>query len=151
MSQARREQAQILRLHDRTRTQLQRVRDDLTSPGVMKLLKTIRKRAGTGLESGLGDVVSAIEEAIRVVQLAESEAQAEMRDEDAITEIDGIDNLPARLGRFLAERDALPGFSYEVVQDEVRGWMVIWKEYTGDGRIRGSGQFYERPYAWLDD
>lgn len=151
MSQVRREQAQILRLHDRTRALLQRARDDLTSPGIQKLLKQIRKRSGTTLESGLADVVRALEDAIRVVQVAESEAQQEMREHDAITEIDGIDNLPARLGRFLAERDQLPGFSYEVEQDEVRGWTIVWKEYTNDGRIRGSGQFYERPFAWLDD
>jgi hypothetical protein len=37
------------------------------------------------------------------------------------------------------------------VQDEVRGWMILWKEYTTRGTVRGFGQFYERPYAWLED
>ncbi len=66
-------------------------------------------------------------------------------------EVEGVENLPGRLARFLAERKDSRGFSYEVVQDAVRGWMILWKEYTDDGRIRGYGQFYERPYAWLDD
>lgn len=151
MAHSRREQAQVLRLHDRTRTLLQRARDDLTSPGVKKLLKEIRRRSGDSLEAGLSDVISAIEEALRAVQVAESDAQLEMQEENAITAIQGIDNLPARLGRFLAERDHLPGFSYEVEQDEARGWVITWKEYTHEGTIRGAGQFYERPFAWLDD
>jgi hypothetical protein len=59
--------------------------------------------------------------------------------------------MPAYLQRFLAERSNGPAFSYEVSQDEVRGWVIRWKEYTDQGTVRGFGQFYERPYAWLDD
>lgn len=151
MSKARREQAQLLRLHDRTRAQLERARDDLTSPGVQKFLKELRRRAGTTHEEGLANVVQAIEDALRAVQVAESDLQAQMREESDAPTVDGIENLPARLARFLAERHQLPGFTYEVEQDEVRGWMICWKEYTGDGNIRGYGQFYERPYAWLDE
>ena len=96
-------------------------------------------------------MVQAIEDALRAVQVAESDLQAQMREESDAPTVDGIENLPARLARFLAERHQLPGFTYEVEQDEVRGWMICWKEYTGDGNIRGYGQFYERPYAWLDE
>ena len=53
--------------------------------------------------------------------------------------------------RFLAERAQEPGFTYEVIQDPVRGWIVAWKEFTNRGTVRGYGQFCERPYAWLDD
>ena len=70
---------------------------------------------------------------------------------DTSFEIEGITNMPAYLQRFLAERSQEPGFSYEVAQDPVRGWIVSWKEYTNRGTVRGYGQFYERPYAWLDD
>ena len=42
-------------------------------------------------------------------------------------------------------------FSYEVRQDSVRGWVIAWKEYTAEGIVRGFGQFYERPYAWLEE
>ena len=66
-------------------------------------------------------------------------------------EVEGVTNMPAYLERFLAERSAQPGFTYEVVQDDVRGWMVCWKEFTHRGTVRGYGQFYERPYAWLDE
>ena len=37
------------------------------------------------------------------------------------------------------------------LQDEVRGWVIRWKRYTLRGTVQGYGQFYERPYAWLED
>lgn len=151
MSEARREYAQLLRIQDRTRKQLEQARDDLKSPGVEKLLKDIRKRTGSAPKSGIADIVRSIEDALRSVQLAASEVHSEIRSDDVILEVEGIDNLPAQLARFLAERDQLPGFSYEVVQDDTRGWMILWKEFTEEGGIRGYGQFYERPYAWLED
>lgn len=150
-SEARREYAQLLRLHDRLKQQLQRIRDDMDAPGTLKLLREIRRRVGMGPETSLGDVTSAIEEALRALQLAESEAQNALDGDGEEAEVEGIDNLPGRLARFIAERKESEGFRYEVVQDPVRGWMILWKEYTEDGRIRGYGQFYERPYAWLDD
>lgn len=149
--EARREYAQLLRLHDRMRQQLERIRDDMESPQITTLLREIRRRVGLGPETALGDVMSALEEALRALQLAEAEAQVALDGNGEEAEIDGIDNLPGRLARFLAERVDNPGFSYEVEQDAVRGWMICWKEYTADGRVRGYGQFYERPYAWLDE
>lgn len=149
--EARREYAQLLRLHDRLRQQLQRIRDDLDSPGTNKLLREMRRRVGTGPETSLGDVAAAIEEALRALQFAESEAHQALESNGDEVEVEGVENLPGRLARFLAERKDSDGFSYEVVQDPVRGWMILWKEFTDEGRIRGYGQFYERPYAWLDD
>jgi len=149
---ATREYAQLLRAHDRTRRQLQEILDDLSAPGMQNLLREIRRRTGNAPQQSMAEVVSAVEEALRALQVAESETNLAIHEgDDSAFRVDGIDNLPARLGRFLAERTQLPGFSYEVEQDEVRGWIVKWKEYTGDGRIRGYGQFYERPYAWIDE
>lgn len=149
---AQREYAQLLRAHNRTRRQLQDILEDLTAPGTQNLLREIRRRTGNSPQQGMADVVSAVEEALRILQLLESEADTALQGGDpAPTRIEGIDNLPARLGRFLAERRQLPGFSWEVEQDEVRGWVVKWREFTDDGEIRGFGQFYERPYAWIDD
>lgn len=149
---APREYAQLLRAHDRTRRQLQDILEDLSAPGTQNLLREIRRRTGDTPQRGMADVVSAVEEALRVLQLVESETSTALQEGDpAPIRIEGIDNLPARLGRFLAERRQLPGFSYEVEQDEVRGWVVKWEEFTADGQIRGFGQFYERPYAWIDD
>lgn len=104
-----------------------------------------------GPENGIADVVSALEEALRSIQLAEAEAHNALETDADQVSVEGIDNLPGRLARFLAERVHYSGFSYEVSQDPVRGWVIAWKEHTLDGRIRGFGQFYERPYAWLDD
>jgi hypothetical protein len=131
--------------------QLQRVRDDMDAPGISKLLKELRRRVGSDPENALAEVTSAIEEALRALQMAESEAQQALEADADDIEVEGVDHLPGRLARFLAERADNPGFSYEVEQDPVRGWMILWKEFTEDGRIRGYGQFYERPYAWLDD
>lgn len=150
-AEARREYAQLLRLHDRLKQQLQAIRDDLDAPGTTRLLRELRRRVGTGPENGIAEVVSALEEALRSIQLAEAEAQAALEGGSSEVEVEGIDNLPGRLARFLAERTEVPGFSYQVTQDPVRGWVIAWKEHTTDGRIRGYGQFYERPYAWLDD
>jgi hypothetical protein len=151
-SQAAREYAQLLRAHDRTRRQLQDILEDLSAPGTQNLLREIRRRTGDTPQKGMAEVVSAVEEALRVLQLAESETGAALQDgKPSPIRIDGIDNLPARLGRFLAERRQLPGFTYEVEQDDVRGWIVKWEEFTTGGEIRGFGQFYERPYAWIDD
>lgn len=150
-SEARREYAQLLRLHERLATQLRHVRDELDTPELQSLLREIRNRTGTSPRDSIVDVKSSVEEALRTLAVSTSEAHAILTSEVEDLRIDGIDHLPAPLARFLAERTRLDGFTYEVSQDEVRGWVVQWRELTPDGRIRGFGQFYERPYAWLDD
>ena len=150
--QASREYAQLLRMHDRLLVQLQKVRDELVAPLTVGLLRDIRNRTGNAPQESIGEVVTQVEEAIRALKLLESELHAGMAtgSGDEFT-VDGISNLPAPLARFLSERSQFPGFKYEVIQDEVRGWVIRWKEYTHRGTVRGSGQFYERPYAWLEE
>jgi hypothetical protein len=142
---------QLLHLHERVLAQLHRVRSDLTAPITKQLLKTMRHRSGNAPDIMLGDVESAIEEAIRAIKLSEAQLREALLEEPREVSLEEVPNLPATLARFLAEREQLPGFSYEVLQDEVRGWVIAWKEYTSSGGVRGSGQFYERPYAWLDE
>lgn len=147
---AKREYSQLLRLHEQLLGQLTRVRDELLAPGTDTLVKEIKGRTGSAPD--LTEVKTAVEETIRALKLSESQIQSAVsEDMDASFEIEGIANMPPYLQRFLAERAQEPGFSYEVVQDPVRGWMVAWKEYTNRGTVRGYGQFCERPYAWLDD
>lgn len=147
--QAKREYAQLLRLHERLLVQLQRTLEDLTSTQTTTLLRDIKAR--TGDEPDLTGITTSVEEAVRAIKLSQSTLrQAIMHHHEAVL-VDGVTNLPPHLQRFLAERAQLPGFSYEVVQDEVRGWVICWKEYTSRGTVRGYGQFYERPYAYLDD
>lgn len=149
--QAKREYSQLLRMHERLLPQLHRVLDELVAPGTKALLRTVRSRTGSSPELKLQDVVSAVEEAVRALKLSESSIQQEVLEDVEGLTIDGAPNLPATLARFLAERKELPGFKYDVRQDEVRGWVISWKEYTHRGTVRGYGQFYERPYAWLDE
>jgi hypothetical protein len=149
---AKREYAQLVRIQNRILGQLEQVRDELGAPGTKEIIKEIKGRTGTSHESAMSGVMSAIEESIRALKLAEAELQESMADETNLqTEVAGAANLPAHLSRFLAERAALPGFSFKVIQDDVRGWIIAWKEYTPWGTVRGYGQFYERPYAFLDE
>jgi hypothetical protein len=147
---AHREYSQLLRLNERLLVQLQRIADDLEAPGTEALVREVRRRTGD-LEQGVVDVTAAVEEAIRTVKVWESEIRLALTSEAGNIEVEGVPNLPATLARFIAERKQLPGFSYEVLQDDVRGWVIRWKEMTSAGTVRGCGQFYERPYAWLDE
>ncbi|MGD2067353.1 MAG: hypothetical protein PVI57_01610 [Gemmatimonadota bacterium] len=149
--QAKREYSQLLRMHERLLLQLQRVREELTAPGTRLILREIKNRSGSSPDTRLQDVISQVEEAIRSLKLSESNIQQELIEDVQDLSVEGVPNLPAHLARFLAERKEFPGFSWEVTQDEVRGWIIRWKEYTHAGTVRGFGQFYERPYAWLDE
>ena len=149
-AQAKREYSQLLRLHEQLLGQFTGVRDVLLAPGTEGLIKEIKGRTGSAPD--LTEIKTAVEEAIRALKLSQSRIQiAVTSDVEASFEIEGIANMPPYLQRFLAERAQEPGFSYEVEQDPVRGWIVSWKEYTNRGTVRGYGQFCERPYAWLDD
>ena len=147
--QSKREYAQLLRLHDRLLVQLQRSLEELTSSQTANLVRDIKAR--TGSEPDLTGINAAIEESIRSLKLSQSDIRQAIMEHHVPIEVDGVPNLPAHLQRFLAERAQFPGFSYGVVQDEVRGWVICWKEYTHRGTVRGYGQFYERPYAYLED
>jgi hypothetical protein len=149
-AQAKREYTQLLRLHEQLLGQFSRAREILLAPGTAGLVKEIKGRTGSAPD--LTEIKTAVEESIRALKLSQSHIRGAVTDRlDASFEIEGIANMPAYLQRFLAERAQEPGFSYQVEQDPVRGWIVSWKEYTSRGTVRGYGQFCERPYAWLDD
>ena len=150
-NEAKREYGQLLHLHQRLLTRLNKIRDELTAPGTGKILGIISQRTGSSPDEGIANITTSVEEAIRALKLSESVIRDEILEHHEHAKVEGISNLPAALARFIAERAELPGFSYEVLQDENRGWIIRWKEYTDSGTVRGSGQFYERPYAWLDD
>ena len=139
----------LLELHGRLMQDLQRVRDDLVAPNTTKMARRYHSETGS-IPEGMGPVTAAVEEAIRTIKLSEAHLRTEMGQSHPQAQIDGIDNMPMALSRFIAERSMNPDFQYEVFHDENRGWIVKWKEYW-NGNVRGSGRFYERPYAWLDD
>ncbi len=148
---ALREFSQLLRIQERLLSMLQDVLDELGAPTTLALLRELRKRTGSKATESFGRVTSSVEGAFRDLKLFESEIQREILADPSEICIEGVSNLPAPLARFLAERSQNPHFSYEVRQDPVRGWIISWKEYTTQGFVRGFGQFYERPYAWLED
>ena len=146
-----REMTRILRIQERSLEKLEAVRADLDSPDINDLLRTLRSRTGSAIPDRVREVVAAVEEAIRTLKVSDSHSRAELHSEVPEFAVDGMPNLPTPLARFLAERVDQHGFTYDLVQDEVRGWIIKWKEHALDGTVRGSGQFYERPYAWLDE
>lgn len=141
----------LLRIQEGALDQLETARDDLDSDGTRDLLRALRSSTGSAIPDRVREVVAAIEEAIRALKVSDSHSRAEFHSETQSFAVDGLPNLPKPLARFLAERVGQNGFTYSLVQDEIRGWIIKWKEHAEDGTVRGSGQFYERPYAWLDE
>jgi hypothetical protein len=149
-SQAHRDYARLLRLHEGLLTQLQKVAAELVAPGTQSLVREFKRSTGEA-ENSIAEVTSAVEEAIRTLKDSGSRLRVALIKESEEPGIEGAPNLPAVLARFLAERKGRPEFTFEIVQDEVRGWIIRWKEMHHTGTVRGFGQFYERPYAWLEE
>ena len=148
---ALREFSQLLRIQERLLGMLQDAVDELGAPTTLSLLRELKNRTGSPVTESFSRITNSVESAIRDLKVFESELQSELLEDPGELSVEGASNLPAPLARFLAERSQNPRFSYEVHQDPVRGWIIAWKEYTVQGIVRGYGQFYERPYAWLDE
>jgi hypothetical protein len=143
--------AQLQKHQERALQLLNEARSEVDSPLIREILQRLRSEATADLNDCSAQVIQALEDAIRVVQFSLSEIHRELESAPGEGAPAEISNLPRRLVRFLAERKDTPGFTYEVRQDPVRGWIIRWKEYTERGTVRGSGQFYERPYAYLEE
>jgi hypothetical protein len=143
--------SQLIRLQERILMHLHRIRDELMAPTTTRLLEGVARETGSAAEATLSEVTVGVERAIRALKVWDAEIRGQLQRPVAKLTVEGIPNLPARLARFLAERAQLSGFTCEATRDPERGWVLRWKEYTEEGTIRGSGQLFERPYAWLDD
>jgi hypothetical protein len=150
-NQAVREYSQLLRIQERLLAMLQEALDEIGAPTTLNLLRQLRNQTGSKAPEDFGRIANSVEGAIRELKLFQSEIQNELLTDRVDVSVEGVSNLPAPLARFLAERSQNERFSYEVRQDPVRGWIIAWKEYTAEGIVRGFGQFYERPYAWLEE
>ena len=146
-----REYSQLLRIQERLLAILQEALDEIGAPTTLSLLRQLRNRTGSKAPEDFGRIANSVEGAIRELKLFQSEIQNELLTDRVEASVEGVSNLPAPLARFLAERSQNERFSYDVRQDPVRGWIIAWKEYTAEGIVRGFGQFYERPYAWLEE
>lgn len=143
--------SQLLRQQERALVLLRRILDEIDAPMTRSLLKRMRSESTGELEEGVTHVVTKVEDAIRAAQYCESEIHRELVASQGDQTPAAPSNLPVALDRFLAERRDSPGFTFEMGQDPVRGWVIRWKEHSEEtGTVRGAGQFYERPYAWLE-
>ncbi len=142
--------SQLQRHQERALQILNEAKAELGSPLTKTLLQRLQNDGAAEVVDCVRQVVARLEDAIRATEYSQSEIHRELLTTRGTVEAAGVSNLPQGLARFLAERKDTPGFTYEVRQDAVRGWIIQWKEYTHRGTVRGSGQFYERPYAWID-
>jgi len=142
---------QLMRIQERILRRLREVREELEARTTANTLQRFRQRGGETADETFGQVSSAVEEAIRALNVFESEIRQEILEAPRAQEGDDLPDLPPHLSRFLSERARMSGFSYEVDRDPIRGWTIRWKEYTEDGTIRGYGQLFERPHAWIEE
>lgn len=145
-----RKYGQLLRMQERLMVDLQRARGELESPLTGQLLRDVQ-RSGSTIAGNLSQATAAVEEALRAVQVCQSEIRRELTTSNEEFTLEGITNLPPTLAHFFAERVDLPGFRYDILQDPIRGWIISWKEFSDRGVVRGHGRICERPYAWLSD
>lgn len=142
---------QLLRVQQRLQVGLEETRETLEGEPLRDLIREVRARTGTDASEAMAEVLSRVEEALRALKVCESDLRRELADPQPLMEVNGLPDLPPFVARFLAERSESPGFTCQVIQDPVRGWIVRWKEFAAQGSVRGAGQIYERPYAWLDE
>lgn len=127
------------------------VRDELGAPSTRWLLREIRAQIGEQSTQGIQAIMEGLEEAVRAVKVSESQARAALLGSSDV-QLSGIEpDLPRTLARYVADRRNLPGFTYTVDRDLVRGWVIHWKDFNQNGTVRGAGRYYERPYALIED
>ena len=143
--------AQLLTLNGRALQALQTVSQTLDTPATRTLLSKLRDEATTDAEASVEQVLARLEGLIQAMHYCQSELRRELENSQGRESLRDRDHLPGALGRFITERESSPGFSWETFQDPIRGWVVKWKQMTAAGTVRGAGQLWERPYAWMDD
>jgi hypothetical protein len=150
--------SQLLSQQERALKFVQRIRDELDTPLTRALVSRLSKDSKTEARESVVEVLSKVEDTLRAIQFCQSELHRELMapQQETLEKGGGLetqpgaDGLPEAMLRFLATRQAVPGFTYELDRDAIRGWVIHWKEYTDKGVVRGAGHFYERPYAWLE-
>jgi len=147
----RRELSQLLGLCEHVAGELRLLRREMDATLARSLIETIEEHLDSTVPDELDRTTQAIDRALSSLHAALDEIQTNMRIPRDEVQPEGMPALPPRLARFLAERQTIKGFHYEVRQDPIRGWVVLWKEFGAEGALRGAGQFYERPHAWMED
>jgi len=143
--------AQLLTQNGRALQYLQTASQTLDTPATRTLLSKLRSEATTDAEAAVEQVLAKLEGLIQAALYCQSELRRELENSQGKESIRDRDHLPGALGRFITERESSPGFSWETFEDPIRGWVVKWKQMTAAGTVRGAGQLWEKPYAWMDD
>lgn len=145
----KRELSQLLSLHRRLQQHLEDARSDVLSPGAKELAGAVRSAMGN--DALFEEILEILEKGLRRLKASEERVRNALSDDPPEVPAHEFAHLPPHFQEFLAARVDQQGFTFDLVQDEVRGWIIRWKEYTPEGTVRGYGQYCERPYAWLAD
>lgn len=143
--------AQMVRLHDRVRHALREMRDELDSPAVQRVVRSLEEEHKGRVATPLDRLRVALDEAVATSEATGREVASELTRFSAGRGAEDEDELPPGLARFVAERSSFPGFRYETTRDPLRGWVLRWREVLEDGSMRAGGILYERPHAWMGD
>jgi len=143
--------SQLLTQNGRALQSLQTLSQALDTPATRTLLGKLRDEATTDAEAAVEQVLAKLEGLLQAVHYCQSELRRELESSQGSDSLRDRDHLPGALGRFITERESSPGFSWETFEDPIRGWVVKWKQMTAAGTVRGAGQLWEKPYAWMDD
>ena len=142
---------QLLTQNGRALQTLQTVSQTLDTPATRTMLASLRDETTTDAEAAVEQVLAKLEGLIQAMHYCQSELRRELENAQGGESLRDRDHLTGTLGRFVTERERTPGFSWETFEDPVRGWVVKWKQMTAAGMVRGAGQLWEKPYAWMDD
>ncbi|CAN5737079.1 hypothetical protein BH23GEM11_BH23GEM11_15740 [soil metagenome] len=143
----------LLRHEAELRGRLERMCAGLGDPALTRVVDGLARP--DGVRERLAALTLALEESLRELTSLHAELT---RPEEGASPGSGDSDGPARelppemaetLRRYLRRHARSRGFRHEILHDEVRGWVVRWKEVADDGSVLASGRLYERPWKWL--
>jgi hypothetical protein len=143
----------LLRHEAELRSRLERMCAGLADPALARVVDGLARPEG--VRERISALTLALEESLR--ELTGLHAELTRPEETASASTAGADagqprlppEIAAMLQRFLRRHARSRGFRHELRHDEVRGWVVRWKEVADDGTVVASGRLYERPWKWL--
>jgi len=143
----------LLRHEAELRGRLERMCAGLGDPALARVVDGLARPEG--VRERIAALTLALEESLRELTSLHAELT---RPEEVLSPDSGSagsddSQLPREMAetlrRYLRRHARSRGFRHELLHDEVRGWVVRWREIADDGTVVASGRLYERPWKWL--
>ncbi|TVP50015.1 MAG: hypothetical protein EA350_01120 [Gemmatimonadales bacterium] len=143
----------LLRHEAELRDRLQRMCAGLADPALARVIDGLARP--DGVRERIGALNLALEESLR--ELTSLHAELTRPEEGSTSDFghpgSATSQLPHEMAetlrRYLRRHASSRGFRHEIRHDDVRGWVVRWREVADDGSVVASGRIYERPWKWL--